>query len=213
MPLDPGTLALLGAGGGALLGGLGGSSQAGTTTVTNDVPEWLRPYIQGALNPAQSQFNQLIGQGQSPILGASQDEFLRTIQGGHLDPRSNPFLQETFQQGANQIRGQLSPQFGHMQAFGGNSGANQALGRSLGEFATNLYGGNYNAERNRQFSATQGGPGFVSGASDSAFAPFNSFTNLLRGWGSQQTQPFFQNRTANVLGGALAGGALARSFA
>jgi hypothetical protein len=157
-------------------------------------------------------FNQQVGQGPSPVTGASQDEMMKTIQGQYLDPRSNPFLQETFQQGANQIRGALSPSFGHMQAFGGNSGANQALGRSLGNFATNLYGGNYGQERDRQFGATMGGPGFASGQTESAFAPFNQYSNLLRGWGSQQTQPFFENKGANMFGGALAGAGLGRMF-
>ena len=202
--MDPMTMMALGAAGGGLLGGLGGSKQAGVTTTTNDIPEWLKPYVTGMLGPAQNLFNSGVG-GSQPILDASQDETLKTIQGDYLDPRSNPYLQETFQQGSNQIRGALSPSFGHMQAFGSNSGYNQALGRSLGEFATSLYGGNYNQERDRQFGATTAG-------AESAFAPFNQYANLLKGWGSQQQQPFYENKGANILGGALVGGSLARAF-
>jgi hypothetical protein len=203
---------LIGGLAGGLLGGLGGSKQAGTTTVTNDVPEWLRPYVTGLLDQAQPLFNQQAQAGPSPVAGAAQGEMLKTIGGNYLDPRTNPYLQETFQQGANQIRGALSPSFGHMQAFGGNSGANQALGRSLGNFATNLYGGNYGQERDRQFGATMGGPGFASGQTESAFAPFNQYSNLLRGWGSQQTQPYFDNKTGNMLGGAVTGATMGRMF-
>jgi hypothetical protein len=210
--MEPMTMMALGGLAGGLLGGMGGSKQAGTTTTINDIPAWLKPYVTGMLGQAQPMFNQQAGQGQSPVVGASQDEMMKTIQGQYLDPRSNPFLQETFQQGANEIRGAMSPSFGHMQAFGGNSGANQALGRSLGNFATNLYGNNYNQERNRQFGATAAGPDFATSGTGSAFAPFNQYSNLLKGWGSQQTQPYFNNPTGGVLGGALTGASMGRMF-
>lgn len=210
--MDPMTMMALGSAAGGLLGGLGGSKQAGVTTTTTDIPEWLRPFAMNLMNQAQPAFNQSVAGGQNPVLGASQDQMMQTIGGAYLDPRSNPWLQETFEQGAKQIRGALSPQFGHMQAFGGNSGFNQALGRSLGDFATDLYGGNYSQERDRQFNATMGGPGFASGQAEGAFAPFNQYAGLLKGWGSQQSQPFYENKGANILGGALVGGSLARAF-
>lgn len=204
--------AVLGGLGGALLGGLGGSKQSGTTTTTTDIPEWLKPFAMNLMNQAQPAFNQSVAGGPNPVLGASQDQMMKTIGGEYLDPRSNPFLQETYEQGAKQIRGALSPSFGHMQAFGGNSGFNQTLGRSLGEFATDLYGGNYGQERDRQFNATMGGPGFATGQAGGTFAPFSQYADLLKGWGSQQQQPFYENKTANILGGALAGVGLGRAF-
>lgn len=200
--MDPMTMMALGAGAGGLLGGLGGSKQAGTTTSVTDVPEWLKPFMMNMLNPAQNLMQQATP-GASPIMGASQDEMLKTIQGNYLDPRSNPFLQETFQQGANQIRGAMSPRFGHMEAFG--SAPNQAIGRSIADFGANLYGQNYGQERNRQFSATAGGQGF-------AFEPFQQFKGLTSGMGSQTSQPYFENKGANMLGGALAGASIGRMF-
>ncbi len=209
--MDPTTLMALGAAGGGLLGGLGGSKQAGTVTTTTDVPEWLKPFVMGFLDPAKQQFQQSVG-APSPVPGVAQDEILKTIRGDYLDPTLNPFLGKTFEEGAARIRSSLSPAFGHMQAFGPNTAFNQALGRSLSDFGTGLFGGNFQQERNRQFGATMGAPGFSSGVTESTFAPFNQYANLLRGWGSQQQQPYFRNKGAEVLGGALTGGALARVF-
>jgi len=204
--MDPMTIGLLG---GAALGAFNGSGQAGTVTTTNDVPDWLRPFVMNAVGGANQTLQNFTP---SAVPGAAEGQMLSTINGDYLDPRSNPYLQETFQQGANAIRGQMSPSFGHMQAFGGNTGWQNAYGRALKDFGTNLFGGNYNAERGRQFQATMGGPAFGTGQAESAFAPFSTYSNVLRGWGSQNQQPYFTNPTANILGGALAGGALGRMF-
>lgn len=187
---------------GGLLGGLGGSKQTGTQTTIQDIPEWLKPYAMGMMQQAQPLFNASVG-GAAPIMGASQDEMLKTIRGDYLNPDTNPYLARTFEQGAGQIRSALSPKFGHMQAFG--SGGNQYIGRSIADFGQNLFGNNYNAERNRQFGATTGGQSF-------AFEPFQQYKGLMSNFGGQTSQPIYENRTANMLGGALTGAMMGRMF-
>lgn len=201
---------LLGAALGALSGGLGGSSQAGTTTSVQDIPEWLKPYALNMLGQATNTFNQM--PKTSPVMGAAENEYLKTIRGDYLKPESNPYLQDTFNLGASKIKASISPTFGHMQAFGQNSGYNQAASRSIGEFATGLYGNNYNNERNRQFQATTQAPTFTTGGYEAAFAPYSQYKSLLGGFGSQTTSPYFENKTANLLGGAIAGMGLGRMF-
>jgi hypothetical protein len=200
--MDPMTIMGLGAAAGGLLGGLGGSKQGGTTTTVSDIPEWLKPYATNLMGQGQSFFNQA-APGASPLMGASQDEMLKTIQGQYLNPDSNPYLQRTFEQGAGQIRAAMSPSFGHMQAFG--SAPNQAIGRSIADFGSNLYGNNFQQERNRQFGATMGGQ-------EQAFQPFSQFKSLMGGFGGTQSQPYFENKGANMFGGALAGASLGRMF-
>jgi len=90
-----------------------------------------------------------------------------TIQGNFLDPTTNPYLSQTYQQAAgeltdtftNQILPALSAQFG--SAGGSNSQiqgqiATNAAGKlsdSLAKLQTNLYGQNFQQERGRQMQA------------------------------------------------------------
>jgi hypothetical protein len=201
-------LSLLGALGGGALGYLGANGDpAGYTTTVQDIPAWLKPYAEEMLKSGQATFNQST---KSPLIPAAEAEMLKTIQGGYLD--SNPYLDQTYQRGAEQIKSNLSPSFGHMQAFGSNTGYNQAYGRSLADLATGLYGGNYQTERGRQFAATTGAPDFNSSATTSAFAPHQAYKSLMNFGGGTQTSPYFQNNMAGAAGGALAGYTMSRMF-
>ena len=83
-------------------------------------------------------------------MNATNQNLTATMRGDYLSPEANPWLDQTFDKGVEQIKATLSPKFGHMQAFGGSSGYNEALGRSTSDLASNIYGGNYQAERERQ---------------------------------------------------------------
>lgn len=168
-----------GALGGGLLGGLGGGgNRNSTTTVINDVPEIYRPFINQYLNRgmdlSRGRYQPYTGQrlagltpeheraltmtaqraqAGSPVMNAAQQNVASTLRGDYLRPESNPYLDATFQRGLEQVRGALSPNFGHMQAFGGHSGYNEALARGASDLATGIYGGNYQQERGRQMQA------------------------------------------------------------
>jgi hypothetical protein len=70
------------------------------------------------------------------------------IGGRGLDPDSNPWLRKTYNRAADATRGRLASEF----AGGGRDLAASAPARSeeLQTLASNIYGGNYQAERGRQ---------------------------------------------------------------
>ena len=192
-----------------------GSSKAGSVdnNSTADVPDHVRPYLDQLLSSGLQTFQSNLLQG-TPITDASKGEMEKTLRGDYLDPRTNPYLKETFQEASNRVKAAMSPNFGHMQAFGPNAGANEAMTRANSELATNLYGANYNQERGRQFEASMFGPQWQTGATGSTFAPFDKFGSMLRGWGDRRwnNHPYFENKGGNMLGGALAGMQLGRMF-
>lgn len=211
-----------------------GSKQSGQVTTTGsqvtDVPEWQKPYIQALMNQAQSRQGQL-GSG-TPLLGPAQDEYMKTIQGGYLSPEANPYLRQTFDQAAqgvtdayqNVVQPRTASAFfgpGSLQgnsAYAGTVGQQQiGLGRSLSDLATNIYGGNYQQERQRQFGAAGAAPGFTQQTYGAAFSPFSSYLDVIgRPFGtsgaSSQSQPYFTNPAAGMIGGGLLGAQIGSQY-
>lgn len=203
---------ILGAAGGALLGGLGGgSSPAGNVTTTEEMPDWLKGYMKPALDKygTQLQNYQVDPYG---VMSSAGKQYADTINGMYLTPDSNKYLQDYFNAGAERVKGTLSPSFGHMQAFGSHSGYNEALAGGLSDLATGIYGGAYDNERNRQAALTASAPAFLTQQSQAAFAPYQSYLQTLSGLGKQKTQPYFDNPFGNILGGAMAGYGLGNIF-
>lgn len=104
--------------------------------------------------------NYLLGQAnQAPMaaLGGAansgeQQYINNSLAGGYLN--ANPWLNNTYEQAARGVQSAVDSQF----ASGGRlrSGASQrALVGGLGDLATNIYGGNYQAERDRMQQAAQ----------------------------------------------------------
>src|SRR5882762_931029 len=158
-PGEPG-LDPIGAIGGGLLGGFGGGSRpAGNTTTTTS--QTLAP---GGLQNIQD-----------------------TIAGRYLDPSTNPYLTNTFNYAAQPFQDRINSMFESSGRYG--SGAHQGLmQRGLGDLANQIYGGNYQQERARQFGA--------------ATSPI----------GNTVTSPYFTNPLGNILSGGLAGGVLGNLF-
>lgn len=87
----------------------------------------------------------------SPITGAAEQQTTDTLQGKYLDPSSNPWLNATFNQGADQLENRFRTAWGGSDVNPGSSGMNQAaLGKSQADLATQIYGGNYANERMNQ---------------------------------------------------------------
>ncbi|MCL4823366.1 MAG: hypothetical protein KJZ57_04020 [Anaerolineales bacterium] len=189
---------------GAMLGGaLGGLFGSGDDEVTQrqELPSFLQPYAplyaQMGYNLSQQPFNpypfetvapftqdqnaamDMVRQRSmagSPVVNAAQQQTLNTINGDYLNPSTNPYLQQTFDQAANRVtdafsRGtaaQTDARFARAGAFGGSAwnemqGANQqALGDSLAGMAANIFGNNYAQERNRQQQASQFAPNLAA---------------------------------------------------
>jgi len=205
---------LLGMGAGALMGGMGGGSEpAGTTTTETDMPDWLKAYVKPTLDK-YSTMVQNYNTDPYGIMPAAMDQFRKTVSGDFLDPSTNKYLEGYFNAGAERLKGTLSPSFGHMQAFGGHAGYNEALSRGLADLSTGLYGQAYENERSRMNSAIGAAPSFLQGASQQQFAPYQGYLSTLGSLkGSKTTQPYFEGSDwQNILGGAMTGWGLGNMF-
>lgn len=215
---------------GALAGGLGANgSPAGTTTTIQDIPDWQKPYVMGLLNSAQQTFQNQQGNQQPGLLaGMGGDQMQATIRGDYLSPDSNPWLKDTYDKAARSLTDQynystmpqLSRAFGNQQAFGGSSAygeafgkANEGLATGLADLGTGIYGGNYQSERGRQFTAGAGAPDYASSMQTQPYAGLQAYGNIVgKGFGSQTQQPYFTNPTGGAMSGLLGGYALSNMF-
>lgn len=99
--------------------------------------------------------------------GPSADYLSSVVGGQYLDPSSNPYLRGTFDAASRavtdnyrdavlpalQSRFALAGQGASGNFAGAYGRANQALATSLGDLGNSIYGGNYQAERDRQQAA------------------------------------------------------------
>jgi hypothetical protein len=144
-----------------------------TTTNTSGPPSWLQPYYNQALTGAQQQYNQgpakyydgqtvipfsdQTNQGLSmiqnratngsPLTGSASGYANDVLQGKYMG-QNNQYLNQTFNTAADQVQNRIQSQFA-------GSGRNIDAGRNIaaqemGNLATNIYGGAYESERNRQ---------------------------------------------------------------
>lgn len=224
----------------------GGGSQSGVTKV--EPPSYQLPYLKTGLQQAQNLYNQgpsvvpfspqteqalqmtqdraLAG---SPLTSSAQDYAQKSLNGGFLG--SNPYLDATFNKAALATQNQLASQFG---GAGRNVDASQGLrSQQLNDLATGIYGGAYDAERNRQqgvlpyvtplAEADYSDANHLAGvgsqveglAQKYADAPGNSLDQYLsrvRGADYGSTQTSRQPSSSNPLGGALGGAAAGSAF-
>jgi hypothetical protein len=201
--------AVMGAGAGALLGSgaLGGGSKAGTIQTEEGIPDWLMPYVKPQLDKYSTDL-QNYQTDPYGVMPAAMQEFKNTVSGMYLDPSTNKYLEDYFRMGSERVKSSLSPTFGHMQAFGAHSGYNEALSKGLGDFATGLYGGAYEKERDRQAQFTAGSPQFLAQNTAQQFAPYQNYLSTVGQLGKKKDQPYFENQMGNLFGGALAGAGL-----
>ncbi len=125
--------------------------------------------------------------GANGLIGQSQSLTGQTLAGDFLRPESNPFLQGTFNRAADLTRGRLDTEFA---GAGRNLGASfPARSDELQTLASNIFGGNFQAERDRQVSAVDQSQGLD---------PLNLFINRLAGiipgagGSTSSTQPVFR---------------------
>lgn len=140
---------------------MGSTSQ----TQTTQPPKWQRPYIEQGLQASQRQYQQdqntyapyqgltstaLTGISNlaqnNPLSGNASNLANQTLSGGFLG--SNPYLDATFNKAALATQNQLASQFA-----GAGRNVDQSMGlrsQQLNDLATQIYGGNYQAERDRQ---------------------------------------------------------------
>jgi hypothetical protein len=194
----------------------------------------VKPYIEQGLQAAQGQyqqdrstyapFQQYTGQALNGIAGLAQNNALtgnatnlanQTLSGGFLG--SNPYLDQTFNQAALATQNQLASQFA---GAGRNVDQSEGLrSQQLNDLATQIYGGNYQAERDRQQQtlgmspalgqAQYGGYDRLLGVGQSGSNALDQYLNRVGGnFGSSVKT----SGGGNVFGGLLGAGILGGLF-
>ena len=155
-----------------------------TQTVSNDPWKPAQPYLQQGLSDLSSWYSSDYGRQYfpgstvvpfnpmteealgmtatrakmgSPLMQAAQQQNLATQRGDFLSPDSNPFLSRTFDMAADKVRGRLDSQFNQSGSYGGSMHQG-AMASNMNDLATQLYGGQYGAERDRMTAATMFAP-------------------------------------------------------
>lgn len=186
---------------------MGGQSSGGTTRT--EPPKYQLPYLQYGVQQARDLYDsnqprvaqqngatidalrgiQGIAHDGSPITGAAGGLAADTLSGKFLG--SNPYLDQTFNQAALATQGQLASQFaGHGRNVDQSEG-NRA--QQLNDLATQIYGGNYQAERDRQQQTLGMSPMLGQ-------AQYSDMDRLL---GVGQFQENYQQRLMDAPGNAL----------
>jgi len=164
----------------------GSAQQLQTGTVTQDPSALTKPYYEEALKEAQKLFQSgtpqffpeatyvpLSGQTEaalklqeeralagSPLLQQAQGQVGDILSGKFLDPESNPYLKAAYEKAAGSAQGTLGSQFAAAGRYGSGAMAETA-GKRYGDIATDIYGGAYERERQRQMSALGMAPGLA----------------------------------------------------
>jgi len=135
----------------------------------NDPLQAYTGQIVAPLTGAQNQgLNNIINTASngSPLLGASNNLAQNTLNGQYLNPSSNPYLQDTFNAASdavtNAYQTATAPQTSSAMEAAGRYGSGaygqmvnqnqKALGSTLNNLAANIYGGNYQNERQNQLN-------------------------------------------------------------
>lgn len=149
-----------------------GSTAGGTTVQSNEPPSYVKPYLEQGLagaadlyaqgGPEQYTGNRVVpfapeteaamagtvarATNGSPVVGAGQDYATKSLNGDFMG--KNPYLDATFDQAARRSRNQLTSEFARSGRDVG--AAAPARADMLTDLATNIYGGAYENDRNRQ---------------------------------------------------------------
>jgi hypothetical protein len=152
----------------------------GDSTTTQEIPEELKPlataYSDKAMNLGEQSYNPYGGQRYADLnpvqntgLGMTVDRALQGSQtmnnaeGGlnqMMGGGQNPYLDAMYDQAAGKVAGSVNSNFSQAGRYG--SGAHTgALTEGLGDMATNLYGGAYEADQGRRMQAIGMAPEFA----------------------------------------------------
>lgn len=166
--------------GGRTIYGGGGGGGPSTTTTTQDIPTELKPlataYTSKAVNLGQQSYNPYQGQRYADLnpvqntgLGMTVDRALQgsptmdNAEGGlnqMMDGSANPYLDAMYDQAAGKVSSSVNGNFAQAGRYG--SGAHTgALTEGLGDMATQMYGGAYEADQGRRMQAIGMAPEFA----------------------------------------------------
>src|SRR5262249_15011734 len=88
------------------------------------------------------------------VLGAPQRADLSTLAGIMQNPGSNPDLDAMYRRAAGQVTSGIQSEFAKAGRYGSGAMAD-VTGRNLADLASQIYGGQYNADQSRRLQAAQ----------------------------------------------------------
>lgn len=179
---------------------MSGGGGGGTTQTVQSIPEELKPlataYTNKAIGLADQPFQAYGGQryadlngtqqqgigmiqqramNGSPVMDAAQSNLQGMMQGG-----SNPYLDAMVNRAQGNVMGNANAAGARSGSFG-NSGIAEAAAKQMGDVATSMYGGAYEADQGRRMQAIGMAPTFGNQA-------YADAGNLLKAGQLQQDQ-------------------------
>jgi len=134
---------------------------------SSSAPSWYTDkFLGGTVLPFATNYANSLNGGETPLAAAGRQQTLDTVTGKYLDPAANPNLQgvadviqrnsaealakatNAVGQGAEQVGGLFSTKTNQQKLSAGRASAQDVADR-----ITNLYAGNYSAERQNQVNA------------------------------------------------------------
>lgn len=159
---------------------MGGGGGGGQSTTVQSIPDELKPlasaYTNKAINLSNQGFTPYGGQrfanlnpsqtlgigmvqeralGGSPVMDQANQTLMQTMQGGN----TNPYLDAMVNKAQASVLGSANAAAMKSGSFG-NSGIAEAAAKQMGDVATNMFGGAYEADRGRQMQALGMAPTF-----------------------------------------------------
>lgn len=218
---------------------MGGTSTKDQTVTTNPwapAAQAVKPAISAAQgltfdnNGQMIQPNTALSSGvRQSMFDYSQNDPMQSAAMGYysnvLSGQTNPYLDAMFGKAADKVQSRLSSQFAQAGRYGSSDHMREA-GDAMSNLATQMYGGQYNADQARMMQAAQIAPaagyqGFANqlGAAqglenadyDAQMARIQDYLGMvspLLGAGGTQTTPMYRNKTLETVGAlsSLAGG-------
>jgi hypothetical protein len=214
---------------GGLIGGMSSKGGGGQTTAASAPWGPSQDFLQRnlghaeyrVLNPSPYLTQGVDSQAQramqgNPLNQAAQGNAMQTLQGDFLSPNSNPYLRDTVNQAMGDARAQINGQFAGDNY--GSSAHQEWLTKGLMNQALPMYNQNYQQERQRQMGAQALAPTLANqdytdinqlqNAGNASWDQLMKAQQIYQGTGGMggtQSQPYFQNQAAGIMGGALGG--------
>jgi hypothetical protein len=159
----------------------GGGGGGGTSTTTQEIPAELKPlatrYSDKAIQLSDSPYQGYEGQRYADLtptqnvgIGLIQQRALGgnpTFQNAEknlnqvISGQENPYLDSAYNQAASKVSDSVNSNFSSAGRYG--SGAHtDVLSENLGDLATNIYGGAYDADQGRRLQAIGQAPAFAN---------------------------------------------------
>lgn len=214
--------------GGLLAGSSGGNEPAGQTTTTEEPWGPQQKYLKDLFKNAQktSKYGGKMTEDQNLAMG----EMGKWASGENYNPLlgvDNPYLQKVIDAQSGDVMRNLMPMMNKANAASGsfgNSGVAEMYGRqaadSLGDLANQTRFQDYTNQQNLYESDAQRRIGattnFANMAQYEQNLPWQNLKNygqaITGNYGGTQSNPYFTNTAANVIGGIGAGTAIAKQW-